>query len=492
VLVDLTLEDIARSSFAGFSGYVDPTWAPFPHVRLVAEALEDVESGKIQKLMVFLPGQHGKSTLVSRNFPAWYLGRNPDRAMILASYGASYAALWGRRARDVVQRFGPALFGVDVRRDSSAADHWELQDHRGVMHTAGVDGPITGHSADVVVIDDPVKSREEAESQTMRDKTVEWYKSSVVSRRPKSQILLMTRWHEQDLAGWLLETEPGEWTVISLPALAKVGDALGRAPGEALCPAFLTREKLLQVQRTVGSYVWASMWDQTPTPIGGGMFKPKHARRYRLDGDEYVVRDDGTTFTAAQCDRFLTVDTATSEEKKNCQTAISSWAVDPRGRLVLLDVDMDWLEAPEIMRRVASMCAKWNTVAWIEENSTSKHLLQFMESQHVVFRLLKPGSRSKFTRALPASAMWEQGQILFPEVAEWSSPVERQLFHFSGADSDDADFVDTLAYAARVVLEEIRSGSGSGLQPMSSDSRPKQYLPSGISASGRPPGFERR
>lgn len=496
--VTLTLEDLARESFVGFSAYVDPTWAPYPHAVMAAERLEDVEAGRVKKLMIFMPGQHGKSSLVSRNFPAWCLGRNPDRAVILATYGAAYSALWGRRARDIVQRYGPPLFGIDVRKDSAAADHWELVGRRGVMHTAGVDGPITGHAADLLLLDDPIKTREEAESETMRAKAIEWYRSSVVSRRPKAQVLLMTRWHENDLAGWLLATEPGEWTVLSLPALAGENDELGREVGEALCPAFLNREQLLKIQRTVGTYVWSSMWDQRPTPIGGGLFKKAHARYYRLDSFGYsrldaecVVRDDGTSFTAAQMDRFITADTATSEEKKNCQTAIAAWGVDPRGRLVLLDVDMDWIEGPEIMRRLVQMSERWQTIAWIEENATSKHLLSFMEAQKVPFRLLKPGARSKFTRALPASAMWEQGQVIMPEAADWMPAVERQLYRFTGADGDESDFVDCLAYSARVVLEEMQGGSGLGMMSAATG-RPKQYLPPGSFATGTPPGFERR
>lgn len=491
----LTREDLARASLVAFSGYTDPSWIAYPHARLVAERLEDVERGRIKKLMVFLPGQHGKSSLVSKNFPAWYLGRHQDDSIILATYAASYASLWGRRARDVFDRFCGSLFGAQLRGDSAAADHWELRGRKGTLHTAGVEGAITGHSATGVIIDDPIKTREEAESATIREKTIEWYKSSVVSRRPKWQIVLMTRWHERDLAGWLLETERGEWTVVELPALAEDNDPLGRQKGDALCPVFLTRDQLLKIEKTVGSYVWASMWRQKPTPLGGGLFKRHHAIRYRVDetgrdhmDHEHVVLDGrlaGTGFTPNQMDRFVTVDTATSEEKKNCQTAISSWGVDPRGRLVLLDVDMDWIDAPEIMRRIVRMCARWQTISWIEENSTSKHLLQFMEAEKVPFRVLTPGSRSKFTRALPASAKWEQGQVLFPESAEWLDSVEAQLFRFTGADGDDADFVDTLSYAARVQIEEMQVGTGLIGVPTPKD---RSRLPSGY-GTNRPPGM---
>ena len=185
--------------------------------------------------MVTLPPRHGKSQLISQYFPAWYLGTFPDRRTILTSYEAGFAAGWGRRARDVLEEFGPEVFEVSVREDSSAADRWDINGHVGGMITAGVGGAITGRGADLLIIDDPVKNSEDAASKTMRDKAWEWYQSTAYTRlEPGGAIILvMTRWNEDDLAGRILkESQTGgeKWEVMNLPAIAEEG-IIGLAAG---------------------------------------------------------------------------------------------------------------------------------------------------------------------------------------------------------------------------------------------------------------------
>lgn len=478
----LTRDDLARYSLVGFSAYVDSTWVGYPHAVKVAEALEDVERGITSRLAISTPPQHGKTTLAARNFVAWYLGRHPDHNVILVTYGAAFSATHGRRARDLLQAFGPTLFGVDVRSDSSAADHWEIEGHKGGLHTAGIDGGVTGHSCDLMVIDDPIKTRGEAESQTVRDATREWYRSSVISRRPKAVVTIMTRWQESDLLGWLFESEPGAWTKLTLPALAEENDPLGRALGEALCPAFLTREQLEKIRdsASMSSYVWSGMWQQRPVPLGGGLFKREHARRYRREGQWLTFLDNGFRIALTDLgDRFLTVDTATSEKTAADFTAVSAWAITRARELVLLDLDMRRLEAPEIDSAIRSMSAKWSAMAWLEESAPSKNLLQFLRVGTVgrdgkvrpplAFRTLKPDT-SKIARAIPASALMENGRVLLPSeiVAggytppEWLEAYERQLFSFPNAEHDDA--VDCTAYAA-MVMEIMGTGQLPGTPP---------------------------
>ena len=152
---------------------VSPTFRVPPHVELLDRAIvETVESGG--RLLVAMPPRHGKSEMASRYTPAWYLGRFPSRRVILASYEADYAASWGRKARDLLEEHGGRLFGVRVRQDSHAANRWDIADYAGGMTTAGVGGAITGRGADLLVIDDPVKSVEEAESDTYPARTWDW------------------------------------------------------------------------------------------------------------------------------------------------------------------------------------------------------------------------------------------------------------------------------------------------------------------------------
>lgn len=160
-----------------------------------------VAAGKIKRLLVMMPPQHGKSSAISHYFPAWYVGAMRDRRIILASYESSFAAQWGRRARDVVEEFGREYWGVKVSQGSKASDHWELAGHAGGMWTAGVGGAVTGKSADLLVIDDPVKNAEEAGSEVYREKTWDWFQTAAMTRLSNhgACIVLMTRWHEDEI-----------------------------------------------------------------------------------------------------------------------------------------------------------------------------------------------------------------------------------------------------------------------------------------------------
>lgn len=215
--------------------------------------------------------------------------------MILCSYEADFAASWGRKARSVLEEYGPAVFGVTVSTESHAANRWGLQKHTGEMITAGVGGPITGRGAGLLLIDDPVKNAEEANSVTFRDRAWEWYMSTAYTRlEPGGKVVLvMTRWHADDLVGRILgQTEiAGEhWEVIRLVAIAE-SDELGRGAGEALWPERYPLEVLEKTRTTIGPYYWAALYQQRPAAREGNFFKrqwfaiveaaPVEARRVR-------------------------------------------------------------------------------------------------------------------------------------------------------------------------------------------------------------------
>ena len=193
--------------------------------------------------MVFMPPRHGKSEVVSKKFPAWFLGRNPDKEIIISSYAADLAYDFSRIARNTFREWGPKLWGLNLADDSGAVGRWGIQGRRGGLVAAGVGGPITGRGAHVAIIDDPFKNYEESASETVREKVLNWYKSTLRTRLAPGGaiVLVMTRWHEKDLAGELetaMTEEDGEqWEIIELPAIAKENDILGRQPGEPLWPA---------------------------------------------------------------------------------------------------------------------------------------------------------------------------------------------------------------------------------------------------------------
>lgn len=241
-------------------------WYPAKHLVELSEKLMDVATGDITHLMIFMPPRHGKSELTSKYFPAWYLGKYPDNRVILTGYEADFAAQWGYKARNIMHEHGPALFNLTVAGNSSARDRWDIAGHLGGMSTAGVGGAITGKGAHLLIIDDPIKNAEEANSKTYRDKSYDWYRSTAYTRIEPggSVVIIQTRWHEDDLSGRLLKEEPEKWTVVNLPALAEEGDSLDRQPGEALFPKRYDVSALLDIKRTVGSYWWNALYQQRP------------------------------------------------------------------------------------------------------------------------------------------------------------------------------------------------------------------------------------
>lgn len=245
-----------------------------PHLRHLDRLLLELAAGRIRRLLVMMPPRHGKSEACSHWFPTWLLAIRPDTPVILASYEASFAATWGRKVRDsLIRAHEYGLCPVRVRQDVSAVGLWSVEGHAGGMRTAGVGGGITGHGAGLLVVDDPTKNAEEANSATYRDRAWEWWQSTALTRLEPdaSVILIATRWHEDDLPGRVLEQEADDWEVVRFPALAEEADVLGRKVGEALWRERYPAEALAKIKATIGTYWWTSLYGQRPTARGGGM-----------------------------------------------------------------------------------------------------------------------------------------------------------------------------------------------------------------------------
>ena len=270
-------KDLAVMSPASFAQMASSgRWLPARHLAYldgaIIESIEQAARGELEGLVVSMPPQHGKSELCSRYLPAWYLGRNPDRRVILTSYEADFAAGWGRKARDLLEHWG-WLFGVRVHRRSGAANRWDLDGREGGMTAAGVGGPITGKGAHLLIVDDPIKNDEEARSSTFREKQWDWWQSVATTRlRPGAlTIVIQTRWHRDDLTGRILRQaqETGhKWRVVKFPALAEEHDVLGRQPGEALWPEVFTQQRLESVRTTHSNYFWQALYQQNPQAEG--------------------------------------------------------------------------------------------------------------------------------------------------------------------------------------------------------------------------------
>lgn len=255
------------------------------HLDALDQVYRAIEDGDLDRVIVLMPPQHGKSRRAARWGPLHYLSRFPDRHVIVASYGAELAAEHGQFVRD--QIIDHPEFGLELDPSSRARSRWVLAGHGGGMRTAGVGGPLTGRPGHLIVVDDPYKNREEADSPTTRKAVQEWWTSTILTRQqPNTAIMLIqTAWHEDDLAHWLQREQPGRWTVLRIPALAEPSEAepdpLGRGEGEPLWPEHgFTREWYADQRLAVGSRDWAAMYQQRPAPAKGAVWQRKWWQRH--------------------------------------------------------------------------------------------------------------------------------------------------------------------------------------------------------------------
>lgn len=257
------------STFDAWLPVVSPGWPwHYPHLVYLRAALQAVTDGTCRRLMIFLPPRHYKSEMVTVRYSAWRLERDPGLRVIVGAYNHLLAEKFSRKARRIVTA------RVPLSSDRTAVFDWETAAGGG-MRAVGVGGGITGQGGDLIIIDDPVKSREEANSDAYRDRVYGWYTDDLYTRgeADTALILIATRWHEDDLPGRILASEDGpNWTVISLPAEAEEGDPLGREIGAALCPAKFDLAALADRRRVLGASYYA-LYQQRPQPPEGVMFQ---------------------------------------------------------------------------------------------------------------------------------------------------------------------------------------------------------------------------
>jgi predicted phage terminase large subunit-like protein len=438
---------------------LDPTHRTTAALDAIDLELIKVADGTNDRLMVFMPPQEGKSQKISRRFPAWLLSHDPTLHIAIVSYAADKAIRWGRQIRrDVLAH--PEL-GIELRADSRAAGRWETTQGGGLV-CVGLAGGITGEPVDVLLIDDPVEGRAEAESKTYRDAAWDWWESNG-STRGSSRfrvVVMMTRWNEDDLAGRLLRNEPGRWRVLKIPAIAdSPDDPIGRAAGEEL-PSVQRRKpghfRWLQEHRS--AYVWRSVYQQNPTAAEGNLFRrpdyrywrpmPADATRHGLTGGRRVDCD-GRAVPLDDCWRFATIDLAASKRTSADFTVVSAWGITPDGDLILLDRARARVEEAEHFELARPLISRWVLdVVFVEQSFITATFVIDASNSGIPVQPLKADT-DKITRALPATTRVKAHRVWFPAAADWLDEWTDELASFPSGTHDDQ--VDTLSYAARVV-----------------------------------------
>lgn len=454
---ELLMRRRARRSLPSCIDVLAPEIVPARHHRLLLSHLERVESGEITRLMVFMPPGSAKSSYASILFPPWYMGRNPQHSVIGASHAGELAERFGRRVRNLV---GSAeyrrVFGFGLSGDSAAAGRWETE-RGGEYYAVGVDASVTGRRADLGIIDDPVKGRAEADSASIRQRTWDWYKSDFWPRlKPGGKIVVIqTRWHELDLAGQLLaEQEAGgeRWVVLSLPAIAEEGDALGRAVGEPLWPEWFTPQMFAEAQRDPRN--WSALYQQRPVPESGDYFRTEWIRWYdtapalatmRVYGaSDYAVTSSGGDYTVH-----------------------GVVGLDPSDNIYVLDWWRQQAASDVWVEAFCDLAERWKPLMWAEEQGqiikgVGPFLEKRMRERRVYpYRRQYTSANDKQTRAQSIRGRMAMGKLYFPRRESWANDLVSEMLRFDAGRNDDQ--VDVLSLVGRM-LDSMIAGTAPARQ----------------------------
>lgn len=491
-LAERAKRELARRRFLRFAEYVDPRYPVHArHIELLTNKLEQVArytetkgAEGIGRLMVFMPPRYYKSNTASQKFPAWFLGRNPDKRVIMVSYGADLASEHSKAVRDIILSAEyQAVFGalsakddpVELSMDSRSAQRWSLSaPHIGGMLSAGVDGAIVGKGGHLLIMDDPLKNRQEAESESRRELIRKFYRSSFYTRREDGAaiIIILTRWDQDDIAGYLLNEMVGDpmsdqWDVIFLPAIAleeKVypkteaefkeyllrgmyvpmgGDQLGRQAGEPLWEEKHSAGELAKIRANIDDFEFESQYQQMPRLAEGGFF----------DDDDFRIVErapDGLRW-------YWYLDLALGESERSDFNATAGVALDKDGNLYIRDalVERELEGFLADVRGLMLSDAERGSIWGVEDTAFQKLIFKdFMKDKALANKeilAVKPEG-DKVERARPWRRRAKQKKVFLVRGA-WNLSFIRTAASFPTSARHD-DEIDMVSGAVQMMAED--------------------------------------
>lgn len=461
-------QELARRKLKRFIEYTYPNYIHTWFTNYICDEidifLDQVIKKQSPRLMLFAPPRHGKSEIVSRRFPAYALGKYPDLSFIATSYASDLSSRNNRDVQRIIDEpsYHEVFSSVSLNRANVRtvaqnkylrnSDLFEIVNHKGVYRSAGVGGGITGMGGDILIIDDPIKDAEQADSIVYRDKVWDWYTSTLYTRCSSGGgiLIILTRWHEDDLAGRLVEQqrkgEGDNWKIVSFPAIAEV-DETYRKQGEPLQPERFGIETLNKIKVAVGSRVWNSLYQQRPSAIEGSLFKREHWQYYKpLSNNVNEIKNQLGIKRIIQGWDTAFKKTDSADFSAGLTIGVSD------SRYYILDVMKEKFEYPELKRAVQMYAEKWNPqVVLVEDKASGQSILQELKRQTRIPLLPYKIDKDKIARANAITPIHEAGLVYLPEQASWVYDFVESLSLFpNGTHDDDVDsFTMCLDYLTR-------------------------------------------
>lgn len=425
----------------------------------ICEQLEKVANGEIKRLIITVPPRHGKSYIASKKFPPWYLRKYPKNNLMIVSYSSDLAYDFSKVARDTIIE-NPELFpDISVDQNAKAVKKWLIKGHMmGGVVAAGVGGSITGRGANCAIIDDPFKNYEEASSPVIRESVWQWYLSTLRTRLAPngSIVVILTRWHQDDLVGRLLEdakTDGERWDIIDLPAIAEEdNDVLGRKRGEALSPRYPIKE-LLKTKKALGSYLFSALYQQRPRAKEGNFYK----KQWFNDAGDIKALMEYWKRNRLFPEIYAGMDFAIGEKTQNDFNSICVAAINPEKlkSFILLDRVSFKSDADGIADEMIRVQRKWKPLVFgLEEGVIRKAIWSTvkrkMEETGVIINpeFLIP-IKDKVARARLGQGLLRQGCWSFPKGEIWYGEFEDNMLGFPFARHEDD--VDSFSWVNHVI-----------------------------------------
>lgn len=453
IMAELARRELARRDYREYLKYSQGSaWKQTALSEFLAgqiQAFLQAQTGHAYDiLLIQTPPQHGKSITVTETLPSWYLGNHPDHRVIVAGYSEDFAERFCRRNREKLRQFGEDLFGISMGKVNRAAE-FELADHRGRMIARGLLSGITGNPAELLIVDDPIKSRMEADSPTIRDRIWEEWQNSLKSRFAAGAkvIVIMTPWHEDDLAGRILRQEI-HVQLLRLPVEAEAGDLLGRPVGAPLCPELGKDEVWLRDFKRAylsdpkgGARAWAALYQCSPRVEGGNLVRRQWWKRFSLQN----TPNFGT--------QVISVDAAFKGDERNDFVAITVWG-KAGNDYYLLDCLNRHLDFPGTLRAIRAMAQvhPQARAVLIEDKANGSAVIQTLQKELFCIPVTPKGG--KVARVHAVSPAIEAGHVYVPEGLPWAEEFLDQWTAFPTGKHDD--MVDSASQA----LSWLLSASG--------------------------------